>query len=87
MNRHEHQVVPNNSRAKDGIKTMHNLEISIKKPDSKQLLSAKKLTLRDRFLNTIFGNGHSMVVLLPGESVGTISITEIDKAKSNKKEM
>lgn len=86
MNRHKQQVAPNNSRTKGDIKFMHHLEIGIKRPDSKQLLSAKKLTLRDRLLNTIFGKGHRMVVLLPGESIGTISITEIAKAKSNKEE-
>lgn len=86
MNRQKQQVVSNISGVKDGCKTMHHLEIGIKRPDSKQLLSAKKLTLRDRLLNTIFGKGHSMVVLVPGDSVGTISITEIDNSKSNEEE-
>jgi hypothetical protein len=69
------------TRKHDDRAPKRHLEISIMKPESNQLLSAKKLTLRDRFLNTIFGNGRSLVVLIPGESVGTISITEIDKGK------
>jgi hypothetical protein len=58
-------------------KTMHHVEIGIKKPSPNQVLAARKVTLRDRLLNAIFGDGHKMVVLVPGESVGTISITEM----------
>ena len=81
MNKQKQQAVSNISRTKADIKPLLHLEIGIKKPDSNQLLSAKKLTLRDRVLNAIFGSGLSMVVLVPGESVGTISITEIDQVK------
>jgi len=59
-------------------KTMHHVEIGIKKPSPNQVLAARKVTLRDRLLNAIFGDGHKMVVLVPGESVGTISITEME---------
>jgi hypothetical protein len=59
-------------------KTMHHVEIGIKKPSPNQVLAARKVTLRDRLLNAIFGDGHRMVVLVPGESVGTISITEME---------
>jgi hypothetical protein len=59
-------------------KTMHHVEIGIKKPSKSQVLAARKMTLKDRFLNAIFGDGHKMVVLVPGESVGTISITEME---------
>jgi hypothetical protein len=53
------------------------MEIGIKKPDPNQVLAARKVRLRDRFLNAIFGKGHNLVVLVPGESVGTISISEM----------
>jgi hypothetical protein len=59
-------------------KTMHHVEIGIKKPSPNQVLAARKVTLRDRLLNAIFGDGHRMIVLVPGESVGTISITEME---------
>jgi hypothetical protein len=59
-------------------KTMHHVEIGIKKPCPNQVLAARKMTIRDRLLNAIFGDGHKMVVLVPGESVGTISITEME---------
>jgi len=59
-------------------KTMHHVEIGIKKPSPNQVLAARKVTLRDRLLNAIFGDGHKMVVLVPGDSVGTISITEME---------
>jgi hypothetical protein len=61
-----------------GPTTRLHLEIGIKKPNSSQVLAARKVKLRDRFLNAIFGKGHSMVVLVPGESIGTISITEME---------
>ena len=60
------------------MKTMHHVEIGIKKPSPNQVVAAKKMTIRDRFLNTIFGAGHKMIVLVPGESVGTISVTEME---------
>lgn len=59
-------------------KTMHHVDIGIKKPSENQVLTARKTTLKDRFLNAIFGDGHKMVVLVPGERVGTISITEME---------
>ena len=63
---------------KSNGKTIHHVEIGIKKPSKSQVLAARKMTLKDRFLNAIFGDGHKMVVLVPGESVGTISITEME---------
>ncbi|NTW70646.1 MAG: hypothetical protein HGA49_00170 [Eubacteriaceae bacterium] len=63
--------------ASSNPKTRH-LEISIKKPGTNNILAVRKMTLRDRILNAIFGDGHKMVVLVPGESVGTISITEME---------
>jgi hypothetical protein len=59
-------------------KTLHHVEIGMKKPEKKQVLTAKKMTLRNKLLSAIFGKGHRMVVLVPGESVGTISITEME---------
>jgi hypothetical protein len=60
------------------MKTMHHVEIGIKKPSPNQVVAAKKMTIRDRFLNAIFGAGHKMIVIVPGESVGTISVTEME---------
>lgn len=67
-------------------KTMHHVEIGIKKPSPNQVLAARKVTLRDRLLNAIFGDGHKMVVLVPGDSVGTISITEMEVQETNETE-
>ena len=67
-------------------KTMHHVEIGIKKPSPNQVLAARKVTLRDRLLNAIFGAGHKMVVLVPGDSVGTISITEMEVQETNEAE-
>lgn len=67
-------------------KTMHHVEIGIKKPSPNQVLAARKVTLRDRLLNAIFGAGHKMVVLVPGENVGTISITEMEVQETDETE-
>lgn len=67
-------------------KTMHHVEIGIKKPSPNQVLAARKVTLRDRLLNAIFGDGHKMVVLVPGDSVGTISITEMEVQETDETE-
>lgn len=67
-------------------KTMHHVEIGIKKPSPNQVLAARKVTLRDRLLNAIFGDGHKMVALVPGDSVGTISITEMEVQETNEAE-
>ena len=67
-------------------KTMHHVEIGIKKPNPNQVLAARKVTLRDRLLNAIFGDGHKMVVLVPGDSVGTISITEMEVQETDEAE-
>ncbi len=67
-------------------KTMHHVEIGIKKPSPNQVLAARKVTLRDRLLNAIFGDGHKMVVLVPGDSVGTISITEMEVQETDESE-
>ena len=67
-------------------KTMHHVEIGIKKPSPNQVLAARKVTLRDRLLNAIFGDGHKMVVLVPGDSVGTISITAMEVQETNEAE-
>ena len=67
-------------------KIMHHVEIGIKKPNPNQVLAARKVTLRDRLLNAIFGDGHKMVVLVPGDSVGTISITEMEVQETDESE-
>ena len=67
-------------------KTMHHVEIGIKKPNPNQVLAARKVTLRDRLLNAIFGAGHKIVVLVPGENVGTISITEMEVQETDETE-
>ena len=66
-------------------KINHHVDIGIKSPNSNQILAAKKMTIRDRFLNVIFGKGHQMVILVPGEKVGTISITKIEDEKERRK--
>ena len=67
-------------------KTMHHVEIGIKKPSPNQVLAAIKGALRDRVLNAIFGAGHKIVVLVPGENVGTISITEMEVQETDETE-
>lgn len=54
------------------------MEIGLKTPkaNSNQMLMSKRITLRDRIINALFGAGHKVVILVPGDSIDTISITE-----------
>lgn len=57
--------------------TKHQIDIGLKQPGMTPILATRKMTINDRLLKAIFGAGHKMVVLIPGESVGAITITEM----------
>ena len=54
---------------------MNKMSISVsKQPDKKAALNAKPLTLRERFLRMLFGPVRQVMVLVPGDQVGEITI-------------
>lgn len=56
----------------------HNLKISVsKEPQTGGIVSCKSITLREKMLNRLLGQKRKVVVLIPGDSVDTVSITEV----------
>lgn len=56
----------------------HNLKISVsKKPQTGGVVSCRSITLRDRLLTFLFGQKQRVMILVPGDSVEMVSITEI----------
>ena len=55
----------------------HSLKISVsKKPQTGGIISCKNVTVRERFMKLLFGDKRRITVLIPGDSVGEISICE-----------
>ena len=58
----------------------HTLQISVsKKPKGGGVLRCKTVTIRERILRQLFGELRRVAVIVPGESVDCISITEVLK--------
>lgn len=56
----------------------HNIKISVsKKPQTGGVMACRSITLRDRLLTFLFGKQQRVMILVPGDSVETVSITEI----------
>ena len=48
------------------------------------VLTARRITLRNRFLNALFGKEQQFVIILPGRMVESFSVKEVpDDSKSN----
>ena len=56
----------------------HNLSISVsnKKPSGK-IVTCKNISLREKFVRLLFGDLHKVAILLPGDSVEEVAITEL----------
>lgn len=56
----------------------HNVRICVsKRPPPNGIVACRKVKLRERLLNRLFGPTRSVMVLVPGGSVETVSITEV----------
>lgn len=55
-----------------------NLKISVsREPKAGGLVSCRTITVREKLLSRLLGNKQKVMVLIPGNSVSTVSITEI----------
>lgn len=57
----------------------HNLQISVSKqqlPDG--IVTCKQMSLRDRKFKKIFGKMQNVMIIVPGDSVQDITISEVD---------
>lgn len=58
----------------------HNLKISIvKEPRSGGIVQCRNVTMREKLLTFLFGRKERLMILVPGNSVDTVSITEIQE--------
>jgi len=54
----------------------HNLSISVSKQNGREILSCKKVNLREKFMRFLFGDLKEVTILVPGDSVQEVSIKE-----------
>ena len=60
----------------------HSLKISVsKQPQTGGIVSCRNVTVRERFMKLLFGDKRRITVLIPGDSVGEISICEPDTSQ------
>lgn len=58
----------------------HNLKISVsREPKAGGVVSCRTITLREKLLSRLLGSKQKVMVLIPGNSVSTVSITEISE--------
>ena len=56
----------------------HDLKISIsREPPGGGIIRSRTVTLRERLLEQLFGAGRRVTILVPGDSVRHVSITEL----------
>lgn len=58
----------------------HALKISVsKEPIDGGIVSCRQVTLREKLLKRLLGDKRKLTVIVPGDSVGTLSVHEIDE--------
>ena len=56
----------------------HNLQISVsKRPKNGGIVSYRHILVRERLLRLLLGRPIKLTVLVPGDSVNSVSITEV----------
>jgi hypothetical protein len=56
----------------------HDLKISVsKKPPEDGVVRCKRIALRERLLRYLFGEKRRVMVIVPGDTVESVSITEL----------
>ena len=55
----------------------HNLKISVsKKPQSGGIVSCRNVTIRERFLRFLLGDKQKLTILVPGDTVQELAISD-----------
>ena len=56
----------------------HNLKISVsKEPQSGGIVQCRNVSLREKLLTRLLGRQEKVMILVPGNSVGSVCITEV----------
>ena len=62
----------------------HNLKISVsKKPKYDGIVSCRNVSVRERILRFLLGSPTKLTILVPGDSVETLSINEVAGGEVN----
>ena len=62
----------------------HNLKISVsKKPRYDGIVSCRNVSVRERILRFLLGSSTKLTILVPGDSVETLSINEVAGGEVN----
>ena len=65
----------------------HNLRISVRRnPSGNGIAYCRKLTLRERMMDRLFGEKNRMTVIVPGDAVACVSIEEIPEGGEGNEE-
>lgn len=60
----------------------HNLKISVsKKPQTGGIVSCRNVTIRERFLRFLLGDKQKLTILVPGDTVQELAISEIKEGE------
>lgn len=58
----------------------HNLTISVsKEPRKGGVVQCKSISIREKLLTKLLGRKQKIMILIPGNSVSTVSITEVQE--------
>jgi hypothetical protein len=58
----------------------HNLKISVfKKPQDSGIIRCRAVTIREKLLSRLLGDKRKVTILIPGDSVKSLSISEIEE--------
>lgn len=58
----------------------HNLNICVsKEPKTDGVVSCRNVTLREKLLTRLLGKREKVMILIPGTTVSTVSITEVQE--------
>ena len=61
----------------------HNLEVSIIKPAHDALVRCRKISIRERLMKLLFGETRRMWIIIPGDTVEALSISELREGGKN----
>ena len=60
--------------------TKHNLTISVsKEPRKGGIVQCKNVSIREKLLTKLLGQKQKIMILIPGNTVSTVSITEVQE--------
>lgn len=62
----------------------HNLKISVSKmPQTGGVVACRNVNVRERFLRILFGRKQKVTILIPGDNISEVSISETEGGMKN----